>query len=432
MYVIDLKSRYLRIYMGIGKRLLRKHLKQIHIGDYLTLSILDVIKSKFFFGNLIEGDYIKEFEDRFKEKIGAKYALSFGKGRMALFAILKALDIKQGDEVLIPAYTCVVVPNSIIYNKAVPVYVDIDKETFNIDVNDLRKKITKKTKAIILQHTYGQPAEIDKVLEIAKKNKLYVIEDCAHSLGSKYKGKYTGNFGIASFFSFEKTKVITTGMGGMAVTNSKEVYEKLKKIQQEMKYPSKNFVKSLLRDMNKVIYLNQYFYFMGEILLIISNKIKNYPESTTIEECDIKRPVDYPFKLANIFAKIGLNQLKKLDKINKRRKEIANIYDKELKKLGFKIPKLIDNAESIYLRYPLLIEDKEEAINYFKDNQIILGEWFKSPVHPKNNNLKEVYYTKNSCQKAEEICSKIINLPTNPKMTNRDVRRVVKLLKKVK
>lgn len=432
MYAINSENKYLEFYMKIKKRIFRKYLRELHTGDYLTLSIWEVIKSKFFLGNLIEGKYITRFENAFKNKIEAKYALSFGKGRMALFAIIKALDVKQGDEILVPAYTCIVVPNSIIYNKAVPVYVDINKETFNIDVNDLRKKISKKTKAIILQHTYGSPAEVDKIIEIAKQNNLYVIEDCAHSLGSKYNGRYTGNFGDASFFSFEKTKVITTGMGGMAVTNSKEIYEKLRKIQQETKYPSKKFIKSVLRDMNKAIYLSPSFYLLGEALMIFSNKIRKYPESTPIEEFSTKKPEDYPFRLSNSLAKIGLSQLKKLDKINNRRKDIASVYNKELKALGFKTQKIIDNSISVYLRYPLLIEDKKKVIKYFDKNQVILGEWFKSPIHPKMSNLRENYYKKGSCQRAEDVCSKIINLPDNPKMRNKDVKRVIKLIKRFK
>ena len=144
----------------------------------------------------------------------------FFKGRVALYAILKSMGITTGDEIILPGFTCVVVANAILYLGARPVYVDIDPSTYNIDAEKIGEKITDKTKAIIAQHTFGIPADMNKITAIAKENSLYVIEDSCHAVGSRYMGREVGTFGDAAFFSSQWSKPLTTGLGGWAVINN--------------------------------------------------------------------------------------------------------------------------------------------------------------------------------------------------------------------
>ena len=169
---------------------------------------------------------ITEVKEWFSGYLGVRDVYLFNSGRAALLAILKAFNIGERDEVLIQAFTCVAVPNSIIWAGAKPIYVDIDR-SFNLDPTDLEAKITKKSCAIIVQHTFGIPAQIEKIIEIAKMHKLIVIEDCAHSLGVTYKSKKLGNFGDAAFFSFGRDKVVSSVWGGAAIINSKFKIQKI-------------------------------------------------------------------------------------------------------------------------------------------------------------------------------------------------------------
>ena len=162
---------------------------------------------------------VSEYENAFSGILHAPLAFTFWKGRTALFAILRALGIGPGDEVILPAFTCVVVPNAIRFTGATPVYADIAPNTYNIDPEDVCKKVTSKTCALIIQHSFGIPAELDSLLEVAKLYDLPVIEDCAHALGSRYRAQQVGTFGKAAFFSSQWSKPYTTGLGGIAVTS---------------------------------------------------------------------------------------------------------------------------------------------------------------------------------------------------------------------
>ncbi len=162
----------------------------------------------------------------------------FFKGRVALYAILKTIGLKPEDEIILTGFTCVVVPNAIRYLGAKPIYVDIELETYNIDPEKIEEKVTEQTKGIIAQHTFGIPAEMDKIFEIAKKYNLYVIEDSCHAIGSKYKGKEVGTFGDAAFFSSQWSKPVTTGLGGWAVMNDTDLKEKMEKMYAEFIEPS--------------------------------------------------------------------------------------------------------------------------------------------------------------------------------------------------
>ncbi len=186
-----------------------------------------------------KGSTTTQVEQWFQDYFQVETSVSFNAGRSALLAILKSFAIGSGDEVLLQAFTCVAVPNSVIWAGAQPIYVDID-HTLNIDVTNAEKKITPHTRALIVQHTFGVPANLEKIIPFCKKHKLILIEDCAHALGATYKGKTTGSFGDAAFFSFGRDKIVSSVFGGMAMISSKWKVEsgKLKKYQESLAYPS--------------------------------------------------------------------------------------------------------------------------------------------------------------------------------------------------
>ena len=178
-------------------------------------------------------DAVQEFEQAFADWQGLKHGFAFWKGRVALYAILRALDIGEGDEIIMPGYTCVVAVNPIKYLNAKPVYVDIEPATCNMDPHLIEGKVTSRTRAIVAQHTYGYPAEMDAILDISSRHGLPVIEDCCLAIGSTYKGRRTGQFGSAAYWSFQWNKTFTTGIGGMVTTDDAELAAKIEQLRHE-------------------------------------------------------------------------------------------------------------------------------------------------------------------------------------------------------
>ncbi|EFG9803382.1 GDP-perosamine synthase RfbE/PerA, partial [Escherichia coli] len=173
-----------------------------------------------------KGNYIQKFENKFAEQNHVQYATTVSNGTVALHLALLALGISEGDEVIVPTLTYIASVNAIKYTGATPIFVDSDNETWQMSVSDIEQKITNKTKAIMCVHLYGHPCDMEQIVELAKSRNLFVIEDCAEAFGSKYKGKYVGTFGDISTFSFFGNKTITTGEGGMVVTNDKTLYDR--------------------------------------------------------------------------------------------------------------------------------------------------------------------------------------------------------------
>ena len=210
---------------------------------------------------------IRSYEDSFAAAAGCAHAYSFASGRMGLYAILEALGVTDGDEVVIPAFTCVVVPNAILYRGAVPVYVDIDPRAFNIDVAKAEAAITSKTKALYAQHTFGNICDVEALRSLAKKHGLYLIEDSAHALGLEYNGRKVGSLGDVSFFSTDHSKYISTGLGGMVTTNDSRLAAKIAEIQLKSPFmPVNDLRKSLKLFMFEYVLCSPAVYWIGELL----------------------------------------------------------------------------------------------------------------------------------------------------------------------
>ena len=377
-----------------------------------------------------------ELEEEFKKYLGVKYAFSFNSGRSAFLAILEVLKIAKGNEVLLQAFTCNAAVNPILERGAEPVFVDIDN-TINMDPGDLKKKITSRSKAAMVQHNFGWPAKIDEILKITKKHNLYLIEDCAHSLGAKFKGKFCGTFGDAAFFSLGRDKIISSVFGGMAVTNNEKLAEKIKEFQEKIDYPSNFWIFQQLLHPILVNYLVIPAYGLGanlgRIILGLFHKLSILSKAVYREEKKGKIPKYFPKRLPNTLSILGLNQFRKLGRLNEHRRETANFYQKELKNTNFILPlgKIEQDRTSTFMRYPILMNfDTDEILKKARKRKIYLNDgWRKRPIVPPDTNLEKMKYKLGSCPRTEKIAETILNLPTHINISKKDAQKIVDFLK---
>jgi perosamine synthetase len=325
------------------------------------------------------GHYLNRFEEEFSEFTGTEYGLAVSNGTVALHLALLALEIGPGDEVIVPDLTFAATINAVLYTGATPVIVDVEMDSWCISTDEIEKAVTNRTKAIIPVHLYGQPADMDRIMEIANRKKLYVIEDAAEAHGAEYNGKKVGSFGHISCFSFFGNKVITTGEGGMCLTNDKNLLEKMK------------------------IY-------------------KNHGMSVTKKYWhDV---VGYNFRMTNLQAAVGVAQLERIETILKEKQKIEDKYKSvlsEFNQIRFQ-PVLENRRKIIWLVSALIYERRDEFIEYMQREGIDIRPMFyplsDMPVYSK--------YTFSS-ENSKALSAKGINFPTNSAVNDK-VYNKVKLL----
>ena len=414
------------------------HTKLISISLSPNVFPEDISAAKTMFSQpsaLIHGADIARFQETFSRYLDVEKesVFLFNSGRSALVSLLKAFDINEGDEVLLQAFTCNAVPNPVLWVRATPVYVDVNAETYNIDVTDLEKKITPRAKAIIVQHTFGQTAPLKEILAIARERKLIVIEDCAHALGATHDGKLLGTFGDGAFFSFGRDKVISSVYGGAAILKLQTTNYKLQTIYNELPYPSVNWVKQQLRHPILMEKLLRWYntpltnYGIGKFLLQCSQATRFLSKAVHWKEKVGKKPDYFPARLPNALAHLALLQFERLDAFNSHRRELAEFYFRELQTTNYKLQTLIDGH--IYLRYPVRHPDAHEIIRRARKQGILLGDWYNSVVAPDDTNLENMQYKNGSCPTAERLTKETFNLPTNPNLSIDDAKRAVEFLK---
>lgn len=332
------------------------------------------------------GEYVTAFEKRFAKWCGSKYGVSTCNGTTALHLALAVLDIKKGDEVIVPALTFVATANVVKYTGAKPVFVDICEDTWCIDPEKIKKVITKKTKAIIPVHLYGHPCDMDAIMKIARKYNLYVIEDAAEAHGAAYKGKKVGAIGHMGCFSFYGNKVMTTGEGGMVLTNNKKLYEKL-----------------------------QFFKDHG------MSKTKRYYHPV----------VGYNYRMTNLQAAIGCAQLEKVDGFIKRKRQVASLYNNLLKNIeGIQLPVEKENCRNVYWMYSIIVNNKfgtnrDTLIKKLLSKSIDSRPFFY-PLHK-----LPPYRTGKYFPVAEMVSQTGINLPSFPGLTDSRIGRIVNTIKDI-
>jgi len=378
-----------------------------------------------------KGLAVKKLEKTFRQYFQVNQALSFISGRTALWAILQAMGLNQGDEILLQAYTCVVIPNTIIALGARPVWVDINPETFNLNTRDLEKKITPKTKAIIVQYTFGQPAKIKEIMKICEKHKLLLIEDCAQALGGEYQGQKLGTFADASFFSFGRDKIISSVFGGMAITNDKKLGNRLTQIQKQMPLPRQAWIaQQLFHPLAFSLIISVYNCFdLGKLIHFLMTRLGLLSRAVAQKEKHGQIITHLQARMPNALAVLALSQFQRLELFNQKRIKIANLYQKELKNLKIHLPKRKENNRHVFLRYTIKMNRPETLIKFARKRGIFLGDWYRPVIAPKGVDQNKVFYQTGSCPQAEKTAAMSVNLPTHPKMTIKDAKKVIKILK---
>lgn len=330
-------------------------------------------------------------------------------GRSALSVLLSFFHIGGGSEVLIQAFTCVVVPNSIRFAQATPVYVDIDA-TLNMDPSDMEKKITKRTKAVIVQHTFGNPADMDRIMRIAKRHNLVVIEDCAHSFGSSFHGKRLGTIGDGAIISFGRDKVYSSVFGGAAIVNKKTKKNLLAGYDKNLVDPPGFFiVQQLFHPLAFFLIMPLYdVWYIGKGLLWMMQKLHLLSFPVSLSERQGKKPVFLQYRYPNALATLLVNQLNKFERYKDMRLACGSYYDEALaKKSG--ATRIAVRPGAVLLRYPLFVSDPGNVRAEAKKHHMLLGNWYHSVVDPAGS---EGGYEPGRCPNAEYAARHIINLPT--------------------
>jgi dTDP-4-amino-4,6-dideoxygalactose transaminase len=370
---------------------------------------------------------------------GVATALSYNSGRSALHAILAGLGVGLGDEVILPGFTCIAVPAAVVALGAIPVYADIDPQTFNVLPAAVSAAITARTKIILAQHTFGIPCEIGALGTIAAKHGLFLIEDCAHALGAQIGGRYCGTLGNAGFLSTEHSKMISTVRGGIAITNDEQLSSVLRRDHSLLstEAPARTR-KRVSRWRRQLFVCNPRFGAMASTTLRLGRKVSTTFDNWVreVDEFDSDElkaqhdgKLDSPAKLPDELARIGLMQLKRVEADVIQRNRDARRLEGVAHALGWKIPK-IDwlGTRPAFLRYPVLVDDRAYWRHRLYEVGIEAGVWFTHPIHPAGSNFHGCGYRPGSCPNAEMAASHSLNIPLNPRCSSWIINRVERLL----
>jgi dTDP-4-amino-4,6-dideoxygalactose transaminase len=350
-------------------------------------------------------------------------------GRSALYQTLKAFNISANDEVIIQAFTCLAVPAAIKWTKAKPVYVDIHPDTYNINASQIIEAITKNTKAIIVQHTFGIPGPIEELQQIAREHNLILIEDLAHSLGSTYHRKPLGTFGDAAILSFGRDKIISSVFGGAVISNRKDVINKINDAQEKLPFPPAHWIIQQLNHpiLFSIIKSTYFTMHIGKIFLVLLQKTSLLSKAVQEKEKGSNKPNHISYRYSPALALLLQNQLTKLDSFNERRREIIQTYFNTLSNHS-DLPQTTQPSNPTWLRFPLKVNQPPKLHNQARKQKILLGDWYNSSIAPVDADSKIFNYIKGSCPIAEKTAEHIVNLPTYPTITNRQVEQIIKLI----
>lgn len=342
------------------------------------------------------GPILNKFEKSFSKYTKSKYSVGVTNGTAALHLSLMALGISKGDEVIIPDLAFLADANSIIACGGKPILADI-LDDFTIDPKSIEKKISKKTKAVIAIHTYGKPCDLKSITKICKKNKIHLVEDCAHAVGTFYENKHVGNFGIVGCFSFYPTKNMTTGEGGMITSNSKVIAAKISQLR------SHGMTKSL-----KSRYLDGYPWIF-----------------------DVVKP-GLNYRMDELRASLGLSQLSRISEINLKRKNAANYYSKKLEKIdGIIVPEIVKDLSHSYHLYTIRItknfgHTRNQVFKFLKNNGVRSTVYWL-PIH-NFSAYKQFVKHKTDFKNTTKLYNEILSLPLYPNITKKEQDFVIKLI----
>ena len=345
-------------------------------------SVTEVIKRGSYWAT---GPEIKEFESNLSGYVGTKYAVTFNSGTSALHALLLAYNLKQGDEVIVPSFSFISTANAPLFVGAKPVFAEIEGRTYGSNPKDVIERITPKTKAIMPIHYGGCPCLIRELKEIAEDHNLLLIEDAAESFGAKIKDKKVGSFGDSAMLSFCQNKVISTGEGGAIVTDSKEIYEKMKLIRSHGRLETEDYFSST-----------------------------GYMDYVTL---------GYNFRMPTMTAALGLSQIKKIDKIIKMRRERAEYMTKKLSKIKeITLPNPPPDYFHVYQMYAIRINEnlREDLMKYLSEKGIMTKVYFP-PIHLTHFYRTKFGYKSGELPITEVVSNQVLSLPLYPTLTEKEI-----------
>ena len=342
------------------------------------------------------GPEIEKFEQIIAKYIGVKHALAFNSGTSALHILLLAHDIKD-KEVIVPSFTFIATANAVIHAGGIPVFAEVETETFGLDYEDVKKRITQNTIAIMPIHCGGFPArDIEKLKQLCAENSILLIEDAAQSIGAAIKDKKVGSFGDSAIFSFCQNKILATGEGGMLLTNSEKVYNKAK----------------FLRSHGRVELAQDYF--------------------SSIQDNDYVE-AGYNFRMPSIIAALGISQFEKIGKIINLRREKGQYLSKQLSKIKeITVPKELPEHFQVYQMYNVQVESEKtrDRLQKFLSENGIMSKVYFNPVHLKSIYVHKYGYKKGNYPITETLSSKILNIPLYPNITKEELDYIIDTINK--
>ena len=351
---------------------------------------------------------VAQFEQAFAEWNGSAHAFAFMGGRVALSACITALGLEPGDEVIIPGYTCVVVPNAFEYAGVKHVFCDIELETFGPALEDIQRKVSDRTRAIMVQHLYGLVCQdYEAIIDFARRRGLYVIEDCCHATGAEFRGVKVGNLGDMAFFSSEQSKILNTITGGLATTNDERIARSLRLFYRSCDLPDdKRIARQLTNVPLRYHQCKQLQRWWGGDVAVLRYGRSELISTTPEEEQGI-RPSHYAQRMPTPIAALGLNQLSKVDAYNDRRRTTARRWDSWCEANGRAKPSVIPESVPVYLRYPTLVEPHLKQNRRWAERELGVtpGVWFLTHTHPAPRRVE-------GCPNADRAVRECINFPT--------------------
>lgn len=338
----------------------------------------------------------------------------YWKGRVALYAALKSIGIKEDDEVIVPAFTCVVVPNAIIYLGAKPVYVDINKDSLNTTLSNIQAATTAKTKCILIQNTFGLSSEVDEIVAFAKSMGIITIEDCTHGFGGTYNNKPNGVRSDFAFFSTQWNKPFSTGIGGFLLVNNKEYLNQIIGVNNFLIQPSLKktamlkmligFKKAFLGDRTYWFFVKLYR-FLSKMGLVVGSSSGSEISSTNMDDKYFMGP-------AKVQYREGLKAINGLDALLQRRRQNAERFSQFLNAHGKICVKEMFNENHSFLKYPVLIKNRKSFTEKAEKASVRLGDWFLSPIHPVESEFEKWFLIPENFPIASYVSKHVLNLPT--------------------
>lgn len=379
-------------------------------------------------------------EVELRKTIGQETIVALDSGRRALQLALRVLGVGPGDDVLLQAYTCVSVPGPVRWVGARPVYVDIRSDTFTMDPDDLERKITPRAKALIIQHTFGLPADLDQLLAIAGRRGLVIIEDCAHALGATYHGASVGTFGDAAVFSFGRDKVISSVFGGALSWKSdvgSQISARFRLLTSDLRPPPFWWTAQQLFHPLATSIVKPTYGVGGKYLLVALQAAGLLSQALTPKEKRGGEPPLRPSLLPDGLAALARLQLTRLPEFIEHRQALAKHYTESLKDVpGIILPVPPDGSTWLttgrthgFLRYTIRVKDPAALHASAKRRGIILGDWYDSVVGPRGADLHAAGYTPGACPVAEAVARESVNLPTSPTLGIPEADRVLNLVR---